>query len=310
MLVLVLLSNATLLMRAQTVRAQGANQASMTLINLSFPGGTISEYLEALRQAAGKAVNIAMSSAQAGLPSIPAVELAEVDLESAIHLIEGDYSMEDGTVIEVRVDTLSALGGSRGNPLFRVSAESVKSTTLGQHVKVWSFTELLDDHLSAEDALTAVELAVKLVNSPAGTAKVSFHAASSLLVAQGSSDQLEAIDSVVDQLQEGHHQRKRHIEAEEGSKAYADGIEQFTEWIKEMRQFDASQQEIERQHAAAAEQQSAQAPGGDLRRAMGHNGEKTEVLLREVERLSRVVEVQKKTIQSLEQRLTAAPKKP
>jgi len=282
------------------VRAQSTDaKAGSLLVSLKFPGGTIKEYLTDVRQKIGDKANIVVTDDRAGAPHLPAMELAEVDVESAVYLIQGMYTLQDGTSVGIYVESIRGPGENGGRPVYRV-ASSNKGREDAPQVRVWSLSELIGDRIKAEDALTAVELAVSITESGDRTADVRFHEKTSLLVANGTSNQIDAIDSVIEQLLKGERQIREF-------ETVSQGIEDFVGWIEEMRKFDESKKALAAEQAA---QQGlpTQPPHSDLRGSYQGGGNDEAGRLREMERLTRLVEDQARKIQSLEQRLGESKK--
>jgi hypothetical protein len=240
------------------------------LVNLQFGGGTIAEYLDTIRKETGYEVNIVLVDPRAGEPRLPAIELKGVAMIAAVHLVEGEYPLEDGTVIGVIVENLGGRGEQQSNPLFRVYGKT-SVWEAPSRVRVWSLSGLIDEELTAEDALTAVELAVRLVDTTSRIADVRFHEATSLLIANGTQDQIGAISGVIDRLDE---RRRARITAQEAA-AHGD-----------------TERPIPSGFGAGAQPP----PEGEMSP------------LREIERLTRLVDDQQKRIQVLESRLNATPK--
>lgn len=294
MFALTLVSLSPLMVTSNPVLAQSAEaKAEPVLVDLKFPGGTIKDYLAAVRHKVGDKVNIVVTDDRAGEPRLPAMELSKVDMEAAVLLLRALYTLEDGTTIGVQVQGIEN-EASGGRPLYRIYS-TYEGRRDAPQVKVWSLSELIGDRIKAEDALTAIELAVGIADSGHRTADVRFHEATSLLVAHGSIDQLEAIESVIDQLMEGQEQIRQHEFA-------VKGIEDFVAWIEQMRQLDAQQQ------AGAAQGQAGSAPTTDLRGAYGGSEKKDASLMSEIERLSRLIEEQSRQIKALEQKLSESRK--
>lgn len=277
-----------------------AARNSQSLIDLRFPGGSLGDYLDLLRKESGGALNVVVMNDLSGPPLLPAMELKGVKMQAALNLIAGHYQLETGGAVKVEVAWQAPLGEQEPT-LARVSSiRDVSNPSV--RVKVWTLSELIGGDLSAEDVLTAVELAVGLTESSgAKAADVRFHEATGLLVANGTPRQVDSIDDVVAQLRERMHQRQEVQDVEQA----VQGVEDFVEWIQEMRQFDAAQQ-AEAQKEGAAEGTSP--PSSDLRGSTGMDAGREAHLLEELERLSRLVKDQERKIKSLEERLSASRK--
>ncbi len=177
----------------------GVEVKSVPVITLTFPGGTLEEYVQAVRKAASGA-NIMVATGEAGKVHVPPVELESVTVRAAVHLLVGRYDLDDRMAIYVEVEDVR----SAGKPVFRVSANKHGGRTQAE-VKVWSVLDLIGDELagdkmSAKEVLTAVETAVELLIEHNQPAQVRFHESTGLLIARGTSSQLHAIGQVVSEL--------------------------------------------------------------------------------------------------------------
>lgn len=172
-------------------------------IDLVFLGGTISEYVEAVRSAAGGGANIVLTTTDAGSVSIPPITLDSVSVGAAVGLLEGEYKVDPHVRIQIHVDSIGP-PAEGGTPVFRVSARK-HGDTAPTEVKVWSVLDLIGDQsaggkMSAKEVLTAVETAVELLVENDQPAQVRFHQSTGLLIARGTSGQLRAIDQVIGEL--------------------------------------------------------------------------------------------------------------
>lgn len=203
---------------AQDAERQGRHR--QPVVSLSFPGGTIAEYANALTEAAPGA-NILLASEETGQIPLPPIELQDVGLDTAIEAVAGERWLDQHNRVKVHVQTFYGTGS--GTPVFRIEGAGAGRRPWTE-VCVWSLSGLLDDQTAPEDVLTAVETAVDLAGKSRPAAVVKYHAATSLILAQGSEDQLMAIERVVDALRQGHEQR---LEASrEASNAEANDLRQ------------------------------------------------------------------------------------
>lgn len=169
------------------------------LISLDFAGGTAADYILAIRNTVPDA-NIVLTTRDARELKVPAMQLRSVTPSAAASVLAGDYPVEEGKLLLVRVEELGPLDDS-ARPVFKVSTEVV-SRRGKSDVAVWSLAGLITPNLSSESILTAVEASVALVtDEPA--ARVRFHEGTSLLLFSGTPSQREAIDQVVRGLRQG-----------------------------------------------------------------------------------------------------------
>lgn len=164
-------------------------------VDLAFPGGTVGEYVEAVRSAQPSA-NIIISPEAAAFP-MPPVQLRSVSIEAAMGAIRqeiGDAQSGRSWVVAEIVETRG-----RGEPVFRVTANSEPGQS--NETIVISLAELLKSNLprplKIEDILSAVEAATNMTSPPP---KIRFHSETSLLLFHGTADQVRTLQRTVDAL--------------------------------------------------------------------------------------------------------------
>ena len=221
--------------------AQRARVDEPKIIDLTFPGGTVAEYVEVIR-AVVREVNIVVAP-EVTECTVPPMELKSISVSSAVQLVEADVETAQA-VIEVRVEEIPP-GIDGEKPIFRIlSRRRNPFSTSAPEVRVWSMAGLVGAGFKAEDVLTAVETAVELLHDDDPPASIRFHEATSLLIVSGSGLQLEAIDSVIEQLNVESNQLKALWHAGQDS---ATGL---YDWISEMKKMDDAKAASEAQGAA------------------------------------------------------------
>lgn len=200
-LVLVLVALVLSSLSASSTQAQN-DVPDAGLISVDFPGGTITEYIDALAKAAGS-VNVLISTEAADL-SMPPVKLTKVSVSAAIDLVNGTRTDKNDRFVNLDVDHLRQYEANE-QETFKINAQSpgrrrpteVKTQTPSG---VWSIAHLIQDGVfNSKVVLEAVEMAIAVTKS---TSKVDirFHEATGLLIASGSTSQLSAIENVLDEL--------------------------------------------------------------------------------------------------------------
>ncbi len=192
-----LIAAATTLLVCPTVWAQlpddvGSDDRPARISNMEFPGGTVGEYIDAIREAAPGA-NILPPITDVGGITIPPVKLDGVDVGAALELLDGDFPLDKRTVLKLDVDEDHT---DDNRSVFRITAS--KDT-----IRVWNVIDLLSEKIKAEDVLTSVETAVELLADDYAEVQVKFHEATGLLIARGTPRQVETIDGVLGELR-GH----------------------------------------------------------------------------------------------------------
>lgn len=202
-----------------------AQSESAPLINLKFPGGTIAEYVAALRETAGETNIVVMPEAQD--IQIPPIELNSVVLASALELLQGEFQLQGRTLVKVEIDKVSRYEEAE-RPIYRVLAEVRRGRPSETQVRVWNVSGLLKAlDMKSEDVLTAVETAMNMLGGDYGPAQISFHEATGLVIARGHPERMRAIGQVIDQLAEGLKRQREEArrETEEDLRKHAEGLE-------------------------------------------------------------------------------------
>lgn len=203
-------------------------------LDLKFGGGTLAEYVAAIRKAAGD-VNILIATPEARAIPVPEVELKSVSLGSALELLAEDVRTKSGDELRVYVDHFGPQSAD-ARPVFRIRVEP-KSRPGPSGVHVWTLSGLLSDELSPEAVLTAVETAVGLLGDQFAPAEIRFHEATGLLIVSGRHEQLQAVDRVIDRLQEANARAVK--VADEAGLEY---LKQTQQGLRDLFEFGAEQE--------------------------------------------------------------------
>ena len=183
------------------------------VVSLKFPGGTLADYVETLRDAVGT-LNIVLSGPEVGAVRLPPIELESVMLHSAMAVLEGEVWLNNSAHLRVSVEQLGFSTDENVKPVFRVTAHR-RGGPASPDVHVWSVAGLLAQGVESAGVLTAVETAIDLLEGNYQAAEVRFHEATGLLIASGQEQQLEAIDRVVDGLHRSVDERREATQAED-----------------------------------------------------------------------------------------------
>lgn len=149
--------------------------------DLSFPGGTVQQYVEAVSKSFGSA-NAGVFPGAESLTIAP-VQLKQVSRDEALHLLEA----LSGGLVAVK---------PRGD-VYAVQPEHPGARISVDEVRVWSLAPVLQ-RMKAEEALSAVGAALDLAGAGA---RVKFHQDTTLLIVSGSPQHLDAAQRVVDRLE-------------------------------------------------------------------------------------------------------------
>lgn len=202
-LVVALLAVLPLMPRVQAQEGDRGYTHAHSRFDVDFPGGKLSEYVDAVRRARPDgAANIVVMPNAENL-AIPPITLVGITVEAAIKILEGPYEMSDGRGAEVQVWSHNI--GDSPDLVMKVVAElefrSVRSA-------VWSVEEALASGQTAEELLGAVEAVVSLFNEKAD---ISFHPPTRLLIARGTDEQLDLVREALDQLIHGATRRNQEL---------------------------------------------------------------------------------------------------
>lgn len=188
----------------------GAGQppAPTPRISISFKGGTVEQYLAALREAAPKdlPVNIVASKDFQSV-QIPPVELTDTSVYAALAALTVLVPRSEYAV-DVKPLAQWNTGGQGDANAFAIEAQRRFMPPGPQSLKVVSVRDLLSaegadpsERVSAETLLTAVKTALGEVPGAGDPPpEVKFHAESGLLIVRASDVELEAVKQVVKEL--------------------------------------------------------------------------------------------------------------
>ncbi len=169
------------------------------LIDVRFPGGTATKYIEAIRKAAGD-INVLVAPDAVKI-QMPPVSLSNVSVAAALYLLDGKEQRTPNQIVRAKVDIMPTYGfAERATFQIRVDVRKDRERVPGAYV--WSVSALLDHDISSQALLSAVEMALDVIGSDTKL-DVRFHEDTGLLIAMGDLGQMETIDGVLDQLQAG-----------------------------------------------------------------------------------------------------------
>ena len=197
-----------LLLAAISVCLAGASPAQAdsiesSPIDLKFEGGTVSQYAQALRETSD-GVNIVVMPDAADVELGP-IELKQADLFASIMLLDDYEQVTSSRITHLDVEpqpsvTDAGLDIFVINGIVRDMAREQPATSM-----VLTVSQLLtaDPPIPAEDILSAVEAAMELTKGILQAPDISFHKETGLIIARGHPEQMNTIESVIDQLRTG-----------------------------------------------------------------------------------------------------------
>jgi len=173
-----------------------SSQIQEIRVSVDFGGGTLNEYVSALRNAQSKQpINIVVTPEAEDLP-VPPVNLIDVPIEAAVEMLEGKYPLPESGYASVDVDDYSRFGDPN-HTLLKVAASRDARNV---HTSVWSVTEEMEAGLPAEKILAAVEAVLSVFPYESN---LKFHEATGLLILRGTEDQIAAVEEALERLHDG-----------------------------------------------------------------------------------------------------------
>ncbi|MBX3375553.1 MAG: hypothetical protein KF678_00950 [Phycisphaeraceae bacterium] len=202
-----LLSGAPMLTPPALAQNGGATTASDPFVSIDFAGGTVANYVDALRKT-GRAVNIVVSE-RAAKQQLGTVSLNRVTVGVAVYAIHAAAASGAG---QWRIDPISPYPATAvrtaGLATPEPEAYSVDFLPLGNRgqdvvVESYSLMRIIKpdgktDGVDPKVVLTAIETGLKLLNEGAEQAPdLKFHPDSGLLFVRGSSADVRLVGSIV-----------------------------------------------------------------------------------------------------------------
>jgi hypothetical protein len=186
-------------------------------LSIDFPGGTVGQYVEALRHGSSQPVNIVLPPRAAKVP-MPPVSLKAVTLVDAINAVIAIADIPADEDWGVRpLATLSGIisNGPSGEsvPGYAIMVQQRGTRVMpggpqfaggggaASRTEVYAVRDLLDSGMKPEAVLTAIDTALRM-DQRTEPPDVKFHEESGLLILRATSDQLEAARQVVTRLVE------------------------------------------------------------------------------------------------------------
>jgi hypothetical protein len=171
-----------------SIQSFASTNENTDVYRVDFPGGTISEYVEMLRETI-PGVSIIVLPAAEDVP-LPPFEVTSPHVSELINVIERAAMAPRGRSIRARLDTTVYY-----IQVFRHIAE------IRTRVQTFSLADtLVQDQISARDVFQSIEAALELIEDDEHVAKLRFHEPTSLLIARGTETQLATIADTIDQL--------------------------------------------------------------------------------------------------------------
>lgn len=195
----------------ETIEPTTETTADSDLFDLDFSGGTLKEYVEAIRNKNRKANIVIMPDAM-NIP-MPPVQLKSVDLNSAMRILDNMVVGSDFQEVEISLRYVPGNSDLGELDIFTINASgrSLPVSTL-----VLSVSYILQGEVSDRDLLTTIESSLELVSEGQPEAKVQFHPETGILIVRGHVAQVELVSNLLDELNQAA-ARKQQIMAQDAA---------------------------------------------------------------------------------------------
>lgn len=245
--------------------------AQRNALDISFPGGTMRKFVEAMQSGASDYVINVLLRNQAADLDVPPMNLRSVSIKAAFELAiprRGQWSETryDGSTVEYFRD-FEVVGGDAGSaPVFVVDeTERVRPAepSTGRprpepRIEVFSVEHAVSGEADVQRLLAAIDSALAL--GPAdGKAELKFHPDSALLIARGAPDQISTIDRVIERFRESGQSRlnQRAEQAHLAAQLEAEVIERQADVIRAEARMSLLAEELTELKALAGKQMAS-----------------------------------------------------
>lgn len=182
------------------------------VISVNFPGGKLSDYVQAIRRASpDQPINIAVQQRAMDV-QVPPISVRDVTVYTALSALGGVAEPGENSRIEIH-PVGSQVGAPESNPAFVVSVErpmvmtpqGPMSSGVGRFTRSISLREIIDGGkggggMAPEVILSAIEGIAQIERDDIEPALIKFHKDSGMLLIRGTQQQISAIEEVVDRL--------------------------------------------------------------------------------------------------------------
>ena len=164
-----------------------AGQVQHSGYDIRFSGGTVAQYIDAVRKAAGGGMNVVMMPGVEGV-MVPEISLSGVQAKDAMAVLN-ELRRPDGEAW-ARVSEVS-----RGVYVLRPASDERHEITR----EVWNLSELLSSGIGEDGILRAVEMGLGSVGDGA---EVLYHEDTGLLLVVGTHDHVQVVDEILSEMHE------------------------------------------------------------------------------------------------------------
>lgn len=186
--------------RTATAGLLADSDAGVSVFDMTFPGGTVGDYFDAIRSIPGVVANVSLSQEAWGVP-MPPIRLSRVSVSVAVRAVE-TITDESGTPIF----STRAIEDGRSAPLYVIVARPTKpGKPEAEILHSFRVASLLDPRqgggMSADTLLGAIETLLSMDGSGSAPAKAMLHKETSTLIMQGRTGQLQAVENLIEGLE-------------------------------------------------------------------------------------------------------------
>lgn len=197
--------------------------ASDEIVSFEFPGGTLSSFIEKLREAAAPLPLNVFIEPEAAKQLVPPVKLTNVSYYYVLRLLDRTAKDDQGRMVQTQLEQSNTPDGAalmfkiRAIELGGSHADGFSVLSLNPIIGLPGSTKATTSSLDAKTVLAAIEAAVTASEDQgASPPMLKFHESSGLLFVRGTSEQREAASEVVQQL-------RRDVDAERAADLAATG---------------------------------------------------------------------------------------
>jgi len=178
------------------------------IIDVDFRGGTAVDFIEALMSKVGGKVNI-IAMPHVGEVHVPPMKLRGVSVLAAVNLLDGESLQTANRLVRLAVQPIGPSGGDAASLIKVIAVVKEGAGPSGpERSNIWSVADLIAGDMSPEHITTAVSAALELLGPDSRKAQVRYHKETSLLLARADVEQIQIIESVIDQLRRSSAQRR------------------------------------------------------------------------------------------------------
>lgn len=182
--------------------------------DLSFPGGTVSEYFDAIRSIPGVVANISLSPGGQDMP-MPPIRLTNVSVSVAVRAVETLTDETGAPLFSTRL-----IEANDSSTLYAVTSRPPRSAGRGsrsdssESLELWSFpvATLLEPSggasMSADSLLGAIDLLLGAGSPDATPPRVMLHKETSTLIMRANKDQMVAVEHMLGGLERDMNNRR------------------------------------------------------------------------------------------------------